>query len=232
MHTPKTAGLTLHSILENKYPWFKHYVQERVDNGDFFKHLSTRKRNSFQVLRGHFPYGLHHYHNQKFTYLTLLRDPITRTISGYDYILRTHTHPFNRIISENKMSLNEFLERNVIKTWDNMQTRFLSGDISLESGGVNEIIFEKAKRNLSQVNMLFGITELFVNSINYFSKNLGWGKTNFKNKNEAGKYRYLSSPIDEKTTQTIVSKNQFDIKLYKWAKEEFEKKLIETNVFN
>src|SRR6516162_400599 len=86
LHIHKTAGTTLHRIIEREYNPFYIYTIEggRIEwSVDHLKKLPLHRRAALQVVKGHMSFGLHEYLPQPSTYITFLRDPVERCISSY-----------------------------------------------------------------------------------------------------------------------------------------------------
>lgn len=94
VHIPKTAGLSLHAALENIYG---SEATLRVGNEEALQRL--RQRPDHQVidksyLSGHFFYNdIKDRCHQDAILISILRDPITRILSNYNYITNWAKHP-------------------------------------------------------------------------------------------------------------------------------------------
>jgi hypothetical protein len=224
LHIPKTAGMTLHEILTDQYPNTKHKLIYTVDYTKTYTQLSEEKKKKIGVIKGHFLYGIHEGMPQMPIYLTMLRNPIARTISGYEFIKIKKDHPFHKEIKEKKISLKDFLNNKCIDNFDNIQVRFLCGDNSMPFGTINETHLELAKKNLLSKNMLFGITEMFNEAVLYFKHELEWKNPYYVNQN-VSKNQAAKMNIDDETKKAIVNSNKFDQLLYDFAKNIFEQKI-------
>ncbi len=225
LHIPKTAGLTLHEILTDQYPETKHKLIYTVGHTKNYTDLPEEKKKKIGVIKGHLLYGLHEKMWVQPTYLTFLRDPVMRTISGYEFIKTKKDHPFHKEMKDKDFSLLDFLRQKYVANFDNIQTRFLCGDNSMPFGEVNETHFQRAKNNLLSDHMLFGITEKFDESVIYFKRKLGWKAPYYAKVNVTKKHTVKRNALDETTKQAILDCNQYDLRLYEFARELFEQKI-------
>jgi hypothetical protein len=225
LHIPKTAGLTFHEILTDQYPQRKHKLIYTVGHTKTFIELPEKKKAKIGVIKGHLLYGLHDFMPNKPIYITLLRDPIARTISGFEFIKNKKDHPFYKELKLQKYTLYDFLNQQFIPNFDNMHVRFLCGNNSMPFGTINESHFEMAKKNLITSNMLFGITEMFDESILCFKNELGWTNPFYSKVNVAKNNSLNMQNIDPATRDMILNCNKFDIQLYQFAKDKFLEKI-------
>jgi len=80
LHIPKTGGTTLRQFLEDQF----HY--DFILRPETWSELLKSKKtdlNNFRFIRGHFGISLNQILNQKPACLTMLRNPIERSISFF-----------------------------------------------------------------------------------------------------------------------------------------------------
>lgn len=106
LHIPKTAGTTFRVLLENQF-----HMDAICPAYEFFqiKQYSQEQLARFRLFRGHMGYNLANYLQEKPRTLVMLRDPMERAISHFEYICRDPAHPKHRIIHERKLGLKEYL---------------------------------------------------------------------------------------------------------------------------
>ena len=154
LHIPKTAGTTLRVLLENRF-----HVDEICPAYDFLS-LTAYPANElmeFRFFRGHMGYNLVNYLPERPYTLLMLRDPVKRTISHFEYIKRDPAHPRHRQIHERNLDLQSFLEDPALRIeLENSQTKPLSHNqsrerlIELSSSSSSMIEFQEKWRRLNK----------------------------------------------------------------------------------
>lgn len=110
---------------------------------------SSDPTSGFGICSGHFPYGVHRLLDRPARYVTLVRDPIAREISSYNY------HHQNGVLADSD-SLEDLLSQG--RLLDNPQTRMLAGPAAMH-GPCTEDVFHEALANLDRDFAVVGVTE-------------------------------------------------------------------------
>jgi len=117
LHIPKTAGTTLGAHIKNNFlkdevlllyftqPYFNVITQreeffESQDDIDLYlRSLSLKQKNKLKVIYGHeVYYGIDRHFEKSARYLTILRDPLERTYSAYNFCKKLFkTAPTNEL---------------------------------------------------------------------------------------------------------------------------------------
>jgi tetratricopeptide (TPR) repeat protein len=221
LHIPKTAGVTIHYILLNKYRWKKFFTSKNYKQIKEFENLAISDRAKIKVLDGHFGFGVHNLFPTPPTYFTILRDPIKRSISGYNFLYQHTQHPFHKTIIKEKYSLKEMLKKGYIKNFDNCHVRFLANAIDLDYGKVDENVYSIAIKNFDNYFETFGICERFDESLIYFKRKLNWSSPFYINANTSNKKTYIND-FDNETVELLNHYNKYDLMLYHYACEKFD----------
>jgi hypothetical protein len=163
------------------------------------------------------PFGLHRFLPQPSTYMTLQRDPIERTISGYFARVNRIYYPEHRTTS--KLTFEEYLTR---LAHNNSQTKMVAGMCGAEdflSGECTEETLAIAKNNLRKYFCLVGITERFDETLALAKIRFGWKIAHYSSFNiTQGRPRTMSAG----TRALIAEYNRFDVRLYRYAMSLFE----------
>lgn len=194
------------------------------DSYDEFKSLKKSYRKRIDLLRGHHFFGSHNFLRSGAVYFTMLREPISRVTSLYNYLLETN---FYSRINEEKMTFASFLDSGLAMAADNGMTRMIAG-ADLEDvpyGMVSRSHVASAISLLEKHFVAVGLTEKFEASLELYCRTLDW--------KELPKYHSLN-----KTSQKVVSTDtakvffkenpdyqkyiDADIQLYSYAKRQFE----------
>jgi len=118
--------------------------------GTVEQHVQTRAPTpAFTICSGHFPHGVHGVLDRPARYITLVRDPVAREISSYNY------HYQNGVLDESE-SLGDLLSQG--RLLDNPQTRMLAGPAAMR-GSCTEDTFNQAQTNLERDFAIVGVTE-------------------------------------------------------------------------
>jgi hypothetical protein len=224
LHIPKTAGTTLSRIIEKQYPGRAVYTT-RTEGGharslEDFKALDPSQRNEIRCLKGHIPFGMHAYLRQPCVYITLLREPVDRIISHYYFVLKNPRHYLHKQVIEGHMTLDDYVSSGISTELSNGQTRMLA-DRDDESPSA---MLGSAKKNLCDHFAVVGLTESFDESLLLMKHHLGWRRVYYARENVTPG-RPLKSQISRSTVHLIEQANEADLKLYAFAREQFEKKI-------
>lgn len=221
LHIPKTAGTTLNRIIEWQYdPRLIYTVdpyQIRATAGRL-KTLSEERRRRLRVVRGHLLYGIHECLPQGATYITMLRDPVKRVLSSYQFILRRPLHPLHRKLKAKGIGVEEFLEFTANR--QNLQTKMLAGVPYV--GPCDEQTLAAAKEHATESFRVVGISERFQESLLLIASSFGWEIPYYENR-KVSKNRPAIEPA---TIELIRKHNPYDLELYEFGQRRFEEDLV------
>lgn len=222
-HIPKTAGTTLRYIIQYQFP--PNAICELYGSAgtpaqriEKLQNLSESQRKKIKIINTHIGFGLHNYLQQPSTYITFLREPVSRVISMYYYYRKTE----NPLYTD--LSLKEF-----VQTYPGVQngmTKNLSG-IVLQSQlfhgepsqkfDCDEVSLEIARQNLQERFKFIGISERFDESLLLLRKTLGWKIPLFDKSNTSKK----PNRLDRDILRLIENYNELDLQLYEFANKMF-----------
>lgn len=219
LHIPKTAGVSFYEMCR------RHLGEGVLQLNDLhdLRHIVTTgaaEPQDIRVVSGHFPYGIDRLFGRKCAYMTVLRDPVERTISNFYYIRRRAGHPAQKLYAS--MSLEEF-SRSTEYELDNTQVRRLlrgsfadpSWPNALPFGAIGADEFAEAKYNLANCAVA-GTVERFKETVQLatalFDLNLPRKVIHIN----VGKSPKMSR-IKRSIIQRIEDRNQLDIELYRQA---------------
>jgi hypothetical protein len=134
LHIPKNGGTSLIEILSSQFYNWQIYAIPDYKRSEFVLKLknlnSVRKHFIKLVMGGHFEYGVHKFFSNYYSvqYFAMLRDPIARTVSFYEYARRTPAHYLYKTLNDEQLSLSQFLERDDLNMEvRNGQTKIIAG---------------------------------------------------------------------------------------------------------
>lgn len=232
LHIPKAAGTTFKHVLRKQYG--QHAiaslpVRESQDSLKHFTHNSPIfEEEHIKVISGHTIYGVHQYLKRQSTYFSFVREPISRVISDYYYLLRNKAYPNHDYVIENELTLKEYVLSGKSKLVDNFQTRVLSGlGESVAFDQCSQEMLEQAKKNISNQFVLLGIVERFDETLLLLRYLLDWQSNLFYPyplyfKQNQTKNRPPYDEIDVPTREAIRNQNLLDIELYQFAINRFD----------
>ncbi|MCU0569267.1 MAG: sulfotransferase family 2 domain-containing protein [Oculatellaceae cyanobacterium Prado106] len=219
-HIPKTAGMTFRTIVEDHFHCHEicpATIDEQIDE------IPLEQLQHYRLFRGHLGFidlpklvpG------KRLINVNIVREPVARVISHYEYIRRTPTDP--RYDSVKDIGLEGFAEKLTLgKFGKNMQTyriakvaRFHLNDLTLEE------TLALAKDSLDQFAFV-GPLERFQDSLFLLSYIFGWKPILNSRKENAAKQPKTNIP--EETLALIQEQTQLDRPLYTYALEIFEQR--------
>lgn len=221
LHIPKTAGTTLNRIIEWQYSPFEIFTMDpyRIRaTPERLKRLSEGRRLRLRMVRGHMFYGVHEFLPQGASYITMLRDPVRRTLSAYYFILRRPLNPFHRKVKKEQLGVEDCLR--LFPQRNNLQCKMIAGVKDVGSIG-DERLLDMAKENLLKSFSIVGICERFEESLMLIATTFGWKIPFYKN----CKVSKTRPQIASSTVEIIRDHNRLDVELIEFAKSLFEESL-------
>lgn len=236
-HIPKTGGWTIRRALASVYGEDR-VLEIKPDPGNIgkglftfhdFKYWQDDIKNKYRVFTGHirFWYGLHHYlpdNNPEFSYITVLREPVERSISDYYYTLGRQKELFDRDKIPGCADIIDWLNKYPVV--NNIQTRFLSSFHEWDAK-IPEWAFESAKWNLKNRFAVIGILERLQDTFKLFRKTFNWDFVPSYGRENTTPIRPKRKDVDELTLNTIKKRNSLDLELYRYALKLFEERLAQ-----
>lgn len=235
MHIPKTGGTSLTSFLDSKYDSKKILKPQTWE-----KLFDTWPEDfsQYDLIRGHFGCSIKNlFEPKKLRYITILRNPLYRSISQFFHMLYDGIHNNWRVNFPYK-NIKELLykEPNLIS---NIQIKYLTTDLILDKKNLPKkrpFIFLEPYENLNQGQWekLFykacerldsfyfvGFLEQFQESLDKLCDLMNWPSidTRTLKKNQR---RIRNEIIDKKSIKKIEELNKWDFKLYEYALEKYK----------
>ena len=234
LHVPKSAGSTLHTVLERVYPsdTVLDIPGPNSEREKLFTRLSPEEHARIRLVKGHVLFGLHRYIPNRFTYITILRHPVERVISHYYFVKRRPRHRLYQTIMSSNMSLEEYVLGGTALELDNGQVRALYGSehLNVEYGGCTSQMLDAARQNLKSYFSVVGLAERFDETLLLMAKELKWSRRPLYVRRNVTKNRPALEGVAPEVLRKIEAANSFDLELYERSVEGFEEALKQHDV--
>jgi hypothetical protein len=221
-HIPKTAGMTFRTIVED------HFHETETCPATLnaqIKAIAPEEFQKYRLFRGHLGFtnipAL--IPGKRLLNVTVMREPIARTLSHYDYIRRMPKDPFYDAVKD--MDLAEFARKLPAgKLKKNIQTYHIAklAKFNLEELPPPEA-FAIAQQSLDDCAFV-GLVERFQDSLFLFSYIFGWRPILNSRRENAAKTKKSLDEIPASTIEVIKEYSQYDLELYASAKAIFEQR--------
>lgn len=224
LHLPKAGGMTLHGILERRYPRKQIYTIDGAHPArsvEQFQALPQAERARFRLVKGHLPFGLHHAVPNPSTYITFLRNPVERVISQYYYAKSRPEHYLYARLNSAGMSLYEYAARRLTPESSNQQTSILAGiQKRTWQMPITSETLALAKQNLQTHFRVVGLTEQFDTSLLLLQRAFGWSTPLYLRENVTAD-KPEAAQIDPRARALLTELNALDMELYAFARQLF-----------
>lgn len=222
LHIPKNAGTTLRSILDAQYgrrAVLTYYNQPSRQLLDNLRYMLMDQRNKYRALVGHFSFGVHENLGAPHVYITLMRDPVQRAISGYYENLKTDP---GRLTNQDGTvrSLGEDV-RHRPEAYANQQLKMLAG--LADETFVQEHDLETARSNLALHFATVGTIERFDESVLLMSKRLKWKPCLYGRLNPGRAVR----EIEDATIDALRELNALECQLYREVSDNLDARIAQ-----
>lgn len=233
LHIPKNGGTTTQSYVRKvcDYPSQYHIKPNDVVNNTLeFYNLPQSDKLKVKLVRGHIKFGFHELVQGESKYISILRDPVDRTISQYFHAKRHPHHAHYRAITEKGLTILDYIDPNSNYIKSNMQTRYITGvgnrplvELGFEqyapvTGLNNEYLtsaFDNIKQKFSVVGILEDLPGFVANLNKYYNKNIEYvSKVMNANPNKYSDEQDITASIKK----SIMEVNSLDVALYSFVK--------------
>ena len=170
---------------------------------------------------GHMFFGYHKLFSGDTTYITMLRDPIDRIVSGYYYILSHPNHFLHAKFKAEKISLETYIQGDYNLQLENGMTAYISG--SKPADGIpTETQLDLAIKHIDTHFAAIGILERYDESLLMYRYQLGWNELPVYFRKNTTSERAATQSISAENLGIISERNWADIALYNHVKTKFE----------
>jgi hypothetical protein len=238
LHIMKTAGTAVHQTLSLRFP-----------EGGFLNgvhHLGIRDQdpNDYSFVRGLVDFGYVSRYRQRPTILTILREPLERSLSAYSYFaswsdeqcernrkrfpadvaetrIRFRNQARNKglggLIADDPELAQQFLS--------NVQTRsLLGGPIRILPAELSQDQFREAQANLESCELV-GLCERLDDTMRLVERHFGWADLTPLPRLNVTSRRVRVADLDSKTLATLREWNRLDSALHECAGQRLEREM-------
>lgn len=246
LHVPKTAGISLTAVLDANYGEGEILqVQDWRDAEGLIEKLSVVELARIRCIGGHYWFGpgdqaVHDRFSVDPVVITVLRDPVARTVSAYQHVMRWPEHWLRKALGLGEgetIPLQDFVEHPGTQSEiANLQTRLIVGMVPgnlppLDKGSAADIPFadeellEMAKARLDSFAWV-GLTERMEESVRLLSAMMGWQPVEELPTLNINPVPSAQVEVPAETRAAILERTALDHELYAYAAELLDRALL------
>jgi len=220
VHMHKTAGTALYQRLLEQFPLEAVYPRRAEQKAHKASLFVDRLREQFRergreirLIAGHFPLCTTDLLGVPFTTITVLRDPVERTLSSLRHMREQEPmcrdQPLERIY-EDPIRFPCLIHNHMVKMLSITPEEMTDGMLSAVDFEPSHL--ERAKRNLAERIGVWGVQEHFDDFCDELTRRFGWnlGRPRFAN-------RTTPFPATDDFRERIARDNALDVELYEHA---------------
>jgi hypothetical protein len=205
LHIPKTAGKSLQRVLEKNYGHNVSLTTSGVANEHQWLNST--------VIGGHITYPFYHSSPRTRLFVALVRDPVERALSRFNYYRSIQGPSYNKRESRgfDHSDLKKTIQNSVFREEfvDNYQCRFLSGKST----------FRGLRYTLKKDNFVIGTMEHVDQLIKHIGSRCSWNSLDIPVINQATNTHYLDDLKQDKALIDMIKRlNREDYKLYEFIR--------------
>ncbi len=215
IHVPKAGGQSFRTLIEANYPkaaWMPIYRTGGTTMDEVFAKVPPERLSRKRIVYGHIPHTVERYLPRPCRYFTILREPVSRSISVYKYIKYDfEQHARHESFASGKRSFARFCRKP--RAHANIMTKLIAGHEQRSTA--DEAMLDQAIDNLRAMAVV-GLFEDYEASVERICKTFGWSNR-YETRNLSSKTNdaFLAAEgAGDKDIAALRAANEFDIRLY------------------
>jgi len=226
-HIQKTAGNSVIAFLQRclSTPRVARIHELEMASRETIKSAIDSKFGLYDVMSGHIPFSrrIDLLLDRPNVNISIMREPVDRVVSLYFYLKANESWlDQGKYITQNKLSLLEFASSEAY--FDNHMVRMLC-DLEptlVPIGQCSEEMLEQAKINIVKNFLLVGLTEKIDEFLEVLAHVFCWSLEDVPREN-VNELRSPISKFPKEVLDVVAERNKYDVALYEFAKEYWEK---------
>ncbi len=223
IHIQKTAGTALATALRASFPRSSvclFYPGTAIGlDWEELNTLPEHQCKAFELLIGHYFFGLDRFLRQPTQYYSFLREPLARVRSHYWHY---RTNNIDTLDANGELvPLHVAVDEGIGDEFDNLQTRMLSGVGSVRHEAMSDMILEMALQNIDSAFDFVGLTEKLDSHAKRLFECLGLAPAAIARENVTN--RRLMDENDESYRlidwEKVTERHRYDLELYRLLSE-------------
>jgi len=218
IHIPKAGGQSFRTLIEANYPksaWMPIYRTGGTTMDEVFAKVPPERLSRKRIVYGHIPHTVDRYLPRPCRYFTILREPVSRSISVYKYIKHDfEQHAGHARFASGERSFARFCRKP--RTHANIMTKLIAG--YEQRATADKAMLDQAIDNLRQMAVI-GLFEDYEASVERICKTFGWSNR-YETRNLSSKTNdaFLEAEGARKADLAALrDANEFDVRLYEEA---------------
>lgn len=217
IHMPKTGGTSIRTLMQEQpdiISMLNVYEEASYIPTSLFSEFSSEAISKYDVIFGHFKYGIHGLYNKSYKYITLLRNPYDFIKSFYFF--QIHNSMLNKSPDENDIF--HVLRNSSNIHFDNFFTRVLAA--VPDDRQVVEEDYLAAIDNIERDFIFIGLTEYMAETKRYIGKTFGVdiGQRTLNRRPASIEADLVDPSLFRKAAQPCI---HFDLSLYEFVLNRF-----------
>jgi hypothetical protein len=228
LHIPRTGGTSFHRVLMRYFdPSTVRHAESRRLVREWIERCSPEELASHRLIAGHYDTSIAALLPKRPRFVTMLREPVARTISHYEILKQMPKNPFHERIVGGDLSLREYLDHPEGGRLDeNRQVRQVAGAMdgpTPPGGWTDEALLATAYENLDEF-AFFGIRERYDDSLALLAATFGWDLPRVVPHLNASGARTAADHVDDDLRAWIEERNALDVTFYAHARKRFRER--------